>query len=221
MCNRKLFWFALYCKPKWETIVANQLDQSEIEFYLPLKRIYNYKPEGKVLMIKPLFPSVLFVNIEEDKKDQLKKINGVINFIHWLDKPATISDIEITSIKNYLDDYYNVILEKVVFEETLPGQMESGEKPFNKGAVNFGGIDKVFLPSLGYLLNGRRDKTKIEQLLQDSERNEFGKKEKMRKEEQVCPAALNGLDTTIYRNEQKSTTPERTLENQLMNVSKI
>ncbi len=65
---------------------------------------------------EPLFKSYVFVRLRESQMSLVKQVYGVINFIHFLNKPAIIKEDEIETIKRFNNDYKHVRLQKVGLE---------------------------------------------------------------------------------------------------------
>ena len=81
MPENKLYWFAVYTKPRWEKKVARLLDEQGIENYCPLNKVVKQWSDRKKVVLEPLFKSYVFVRVAEEQKWELKKINGILNFI--------------------------------------------------------------------------------------------------------------------------------------------
>ena len=97
------YWFAIYTKPRWEKKIAKILNEKGIENYCPLKKVINQWSDRKRIVLEPIFKSYIFVKIDNEKKWDLKKINGVINFVYWVGKPAVIREQEINIIKKFFN----------------------------------------------------------------------------------------------------------------------
>ena len=95
-------WYALYTKPRKEQKVAQQLDQLGFTVYLPLKTELRQWSDRKKKVISPLFTSYVFIQIEESKRDTVFVIDGILNYVFWLGKPAVIrdEDMEVEFISN-------------------------------------------------------------------------------------------------------------------------
>src|SRR5690349_5729084 len=106
-------WFAVYTKPRWEKKVAALLTSRKIENYCPLNKVRRQWSDRKKTIEEPLFKSYVFVNIQDKDQLEVRKIDGVLNFVSWLSKPAVIRDEEIDTIKLFLNDHQNVYLEQV------------------------------------------------------------------------------------------------------------
>ena len=112
-------WFAVYTRPGWERKVAESLAKKGIEHYCPLNREQQNQSERKKAVDKPLFASYVFVNPGVHEAASILRIEGVINFLYWLDRPAVIPQEEILMIKKLLSQYSYVS----VIETGLSGSM--------------------------------------------------------------------------------------------------
>lgn len=101
-------WYAVYTKPRWEKKVASLLAEKGIEYYCPLNKVVKQWSDRKKTVLEPLFKSYVFVHVDETEKWELLNINGVVNYVHWLGKPAKIKDSEIDNVKKFLNEFETV-----------------------------------------------------------------------------------------------------------------
>ncbi len=101
-------WHALYTKPRWEKKVYALLAARGMEAYCPLNKTRKKWSDRVKWVEEPLFKSYVFVRITEEERTQVRAVNGVVNFVYWLGKPAIIKDREIEIIHKFLDEYTNV-----------------------------------------------------------------------------------------------------------------
>jgi transcription antitermination factor NusG len=95
-------WYVVYTKPKWEKKVADKLSQIGIECYCPMiTQIKQWSDRKKKIEI-PLFNSYVFVQINDNDRNSVFQIAGVIRYLFWLGKPAIVRDEEINIIKTSL-----------------------------------------------------------------------------------------------------------------------
>jgi transcription antitermination factor NusG len=170
MEDNKLCWFAVYTKPRWEKKVALLLDEQGIENYCPLNKVLKQWSDRKKLVLEPLFKSYVFVRVGNDKKWGLKKINGILNFVYWLGKPARIKDEEIAVIKKFLNEFSDVHVEG-------HGQLRINSTVRIKQGVmmNYKGIlielqgknAKVRIEGIGVQLCAKFEKNNLEALFAD------------------------------------------------------
>ncbi len=108
-----LNWFAVYTKPRWEKKVAGILDDNGIENYCPLNKVVKQWSDRKKVILEPLFKSYVFVRVKDSEKWDLKNVNGILNFVYWLGKPARIKEEDIFTIKKFLNEFSDVQIEEV------------------------------------------------------------------------------------------------------------
>ena len=104
-------WYAVYTKPRWEKKVAATLLEKGIENYCPINKVIRQWSDRKKMVMEPVFKGYVFVKLEENKKWQVKDVNGILNFVYWLGKPAVIRDEEIDTIRKFLNEFEDVQVE--------------------------------------------------------------------------------------------------------------
>jgi transcription antitermination factor NusG len=160
-------WYAVYTKPRWEKKIARLLDERGIEHYCPLIKSQRQWSDRKKIILEPVFKSYVFVRIEDGQKWELKKIDGVLNYVYWLGKPAIIRDDEIITIRKFLNEFTDV---QVVHDEGLSVntavRIKSGIMMNFKGLLLevLGNKARVRLASLGIQLEAVFDKSNLEPL---------------------------------------------------------
>jgi transcription antitermination factor NusG len=157
-------WYAVYTKPRWEKKVADLLDRYGINNYCPLNRVVKQWSDRKKVIYEPLFNSYVFVQISDNEFTDVKMIDGIINFVHWLGKPGVIKDTEIEAIQNFLKDHNNVQLEKTVININDTVRVINGPLMEKEGSVVMlkGNKVKVLLPSLGFIMSAEIEKSNVE-----------------------------------------------------------
>lgn len=110
-------WYALYVKSRNEKKVDKLLTQNALDTYLPLVRKVKKWSDRKKIVYEPLFPSYVFVYIE-DQKDFARAlcVDGACGFIRFGAQFARIREEEINNIKILLDGN----LENIEMSSTLP-----------------------------------------------------------------------------------------------------
>jgi transcription antitermination factor NusG len=137
-------WYALYTKPRWEKKIHSVLLRKKIESWCPLKRIEKQWKDRKKQIEEPVFKSYIFVKIDFKNRIEVLETDGVLNFVHYLGKPAVIRDEEIQIIKQYLSEKDAILTLQSLqaFEETT------------KVLVTYG----VFMDKVGTVLKKERKK---------------------------------------------------------------
>ena len=128
--------------------------RSTWKYYCPLSKTNKQWSDRKKPALQPLFSSYVFVFITPDKQRLVRQTDGVINFIHWLNKPAVIRQEEIDTIRNFLKEYDFVRLEKTSINMNDRVRIINGPLMMWEGTVVEirTTIVKITLPSLGYAL---------------------------------------------------------------------
>lgn len=152
--NNDSVWYAVYTKPRWEKKVADLLARKDVEHYCPLNRVTRQWVDSKKTVLEPLFKSYVFIRCTAAKLPDLKLIDGVVNLVYWLGKPAVIHNEEIDAIKSFLNDHENVQLEKTGVNIDDKVCVITGPFMDKKGRVVevTNKLMKVQLPSLGFVL---------------------------------------------------------------------
>jgi|SRR6478672_10208600 transcription antitermination factor NusG len=156
-------WYAVYTRPRWEKKVAEILAQKKIENYCPLNRVIRQWSDRKKVVLEPLFTSYVFVKTTQQHHADIRKITGILNFVYWLNKPATIRNEEIDNIREFLNEHMNVQIQKA------PVSINDAVKVIKGPLMDYEGnviaikskTLKILLPSLGYMMIAEVEKTSI------------------------------------------------------------
>ena len=97
-------WMAVYTKPRWEKKVYKTLTLKSVESWCPLQKVERQWSDRKKIIEDPLFKSYVFVRITDIERLAVLQTEGVLNFVHFLGKPAVIKDEEIQTIKSFLSE---------------------------------------------------------------------------------------------------------------------
>ena len=157
------YWFAIYTKPRWEKKIAKILNEKGIENYCPLKKVINQWSDRKRIVLEPIFKSYIFVKIDNEKKWDLKKINGVINFVYWVGKPAVIREQEINIIKKFLNDFTDVSVEQVSLNINDKVKIVQGVLMNYEGIIIelLGKKARIKIDGMGLVMNANVDKRNL------------------------------------------------------------
>ena len=173
-------WYVVYTKPRWEKKVAEYLEKKGIEQYCPLNKLHKQWHDRKKIIEEPLFASYVFVKVNKNQHTYIKAIPGIVNFVHWLGKPAVIREEEIVAIQSFLSEYKTVNLEKINVSVDDVVKITHGPLIHKEGRivqVNNNSV-KVELPSLGYALIAQVSKLHINKTVaaihvQDHDSNQY------------------------------------------------
>ena len=156
-------WYAIYTKPRWEKKVAKLLEEQGIENYCPLNKVLKQWSDRKKIVLEPVFKSYVFVKVSDKKKWDLKNIPGVLNFVYWLKKPAIIQEVEIETIKRFLNEFSDVKIETLGLAINSTVVIKQGLMMNYKGILIEvkGNKAKVRIESMGLQLNAIFDKNNL------------------------------------------------------------
>ena len=165
--EKKLQWYAVYTKPRWEKKVAKLLDEHGIDNYCPLNKVTRQWSDRKKVILEPVFKSYVFVKIGEDKKWEIKRINGVLNYVYWLGKPGIIKEEEITTIKRFLDEFDNVEVQSSEFKVNSKVRITQGVLMNYEGILLRVSGNRAFvkIDSIGLELSAQFDKKNLQLVL--------------------------------------------------------
>lgn len=95
-------WYVLYIKPKAEKKVALRLERLGFESFCPLITETHQWSDRKKKVEIPMFPSYVFVRLQEKDRNKVFEVSGVVRYLYWLGRPATIQNTEIETIRGWL-----------------------------------------------------------------------------------------------------------------------
>lgn len=101
-------WYAGYTRPRNEKVVAAQLSRLGIEHYLPLVKTLKQWSDRKQKVEVPLFNSYIFVKADTTRYYEALNVPGMVKFIHFEGKAATLSDAAIEEIRQIATSGYHV-----------------------------------------------------------------------------------------------------------------
>ena len=156
-------WYAVYTRPRWEKKVADSLSRIEVENYCPLNKVERLWSDRKKVVEEPLFTSYVFIKITPKEQTKVREVDGLLNLVYWLGKPAVIREEEIELIKRFLSSHRNVRLEKGIVNVKDKVKIVNGPLMEMEGevlSVNNKTV-RVNLPSLGYFLTAEIEKENL------------------------------------------------------------
>ena len=99
----KTNWYAVYTRPRFEKQVLKGLLDQGIEGYLPLIKTMRQWSDRKKMVEVPLFSSYVFVHINRSSYDRVLQTHGVVKYITFEGKAATIPSDQIDNLKIIID----------------------------------------------------------------------------------------------------------------------
>jgi transcription antitermination factor NusG len=157
-------WYAIYTKPRWEKKVAQLLDQQGYENYCPINKVTRQWSDRKKVVLEPVFKGYVFVKVSTAEKWEITKINGVLNYVYWLGKPAPIRDEEILTIRKFLNEFSDVEVSDISLRVNSNVKIKSGVLMNYQGILVelLGTKARVRIESMGIQLTAQFDKKNLE-----------------------------------------------------------
>jgi transcription antitermination factor NusG len=148
--------------------VAQLIDGKGFEVYCPLTIVRKKWSDRVKKVEEPLFKSYVFVCITEAEKTSIRFIEGVVNFIYWLGKPAVIKKEEIEIIRKFLNEYEEVQARPIQLKEGTKVRIRTGLLMNHEGYVVKESNKRahVVLETLGYELTAQFEKKNLEPIRQ-------------------------------------------------------
>ena len=147
--------------------MAKLLDEKGVINYCPVNKVTRQWSDRKKVVLEPLFKSYVFVKIEEDKKWELKRIDGILNYVYWLGKPAVIRDEEINTIRKFLNEFSDVEVLDISLSSNNKVRIKKGVLMNYEGLVVevAGSLALVRIDSMGLQLSAKFDKNNLERII--------------------------------------------------------
>jgi len=98
--QNELRWLAAYTRPKFEATVAEYCRQRSIEAFLPSHKCWRRWSDRKKLVDLPLFPSYVFMRVDENERGRAVQAPGLLWFVHNSFGPVKVEDAELSAIRS-------------------------------------------------------------------------------------------------------------------------
>jgi transcription antitermination factor NusG len=157
-------WHVVYTRPRWEKKVAATLAAMGVVHYCPLTKVQKQWSDRKKVVMEPLFKGYVFVQLEKQKKWDIKLVEGILNFVFWLGEPAVVRSEEIDIIKKFLQEFERVEVKNTAVGIADEVIVKQGVLMNYKGIVVevMGNKARVNIESMGIALVALFDATNLE-----------------------------------------------------------
>jgi transcription antitermination factor NusG len=164
MPDSKMQWYAVYTKPRWEKKVYALLLEQGMQAYCPLNKVRKKWSDRVKWVEEPLFKSYVFVKLDATEMTKVRMVNGVVNFVYWLGKPAVVRDNEIETIRKFLNDYTEVTVSRTDLREDDKIMIRKGAFMDKEAKVVsvFKNKVRVIIESIGFALMATIDRSNAE-----------------------------------------------------------
>lgn len=153
------YWHVIYTRPKCEKKVAASLAKKKIESFFPQQLKERTSSWKRKVYQEPLFKSYVFVHTEACELEKLKRIYGVVNLLYWKGKAAVISQEEIDIIKEFIETYHDIKIEKTPVNVNNLTKALDAFKYYNGNVLTIKNtMAKANLTSFGFTLMAKVEK---------------------------------------------------------------
>lgn len=162
--SNNLNWYVVYTRPRWEKKIAKVLDEKGVECYCPLNKVYRQWSDRKKAVYEPLFKGYVFLYVADGNKWDIKKVDGILNYVYWNGKPAIVRPEEIETIKKFLSEFSDVEVQNLQLEVNAPVKIKQGMLMNYHGIILevMGNKAKVQIASMGIQLTAVFEKKNLE-----------------------------------------------------------
>jgi len=119
MSGQKKHWYAVYTRPRAEKQVYQCLAETGIDAFLPLHKTLRQWSDRKKMVEVPLFSSYVFVHIDTPDYDRVLHTNGVVKYVTFEGKAASIPQDQIDNLKLIVNSNADI---EVTHKKLKPGQ---------------------------------------------------------------------------------------------------
>lgn len=87
-------WYAVFCKPRQETVAEENLQRQGFHVYLPRTRIRHRRRGHWVSAVEAFFPRYLFIRIDPFRRSTatVHSTRGVVGLVRFGREPAVVPD---------------------------------------------------------------------------------------------------------------------------------
>jgi transcriptional antiterminator RfaH len=130
-----LAWLVIYTKPRWEKKLADQLTAKGFTVYCPTQRVKRRWSDRTKWIDQPLFSSHIFIHMEPERRDAVYFTPGFVRFLFWNKQPAQVREIEIDTLKRWLNDFDHEAISIQPLAAGLQVSVKSGPLQGREGTV--------------------------------------------------------------------------------------
>jgi transcription termination/antitermination protein NusG len=96
-------WYAIWTRSRHEQVVREQLQNKQLDAFLPTITRWSRWKDRKKKIDWPLFPGYCFARFSPDETLAILKCTGVVNIVSFEGRPAAIPEHEIDAIRRLIE----------------------------------------------------------------------------------------------------------------------
>jgi transcription termination/antitermination protein NusG len=101
--DEPLPWFAIWTRSRHEQVVREQLQQKQIDVFLPTITKWSRWKDRKKKIDWPLFPGYCFARFDARDRMPILKCTGVVSIVSVEGEPAAIPDHQLEGIRRVIE----------------------------------------------------------------------------------------------------------------------
>lgn len=130
-------WYVIYTRSRAEKKTRDLLQEIGYEVFLPLIKTVRQWSDRKKKVEVPLFSGYLFIKADQKDFWEIRKIEGVVNFIHFGKNIAKVREQDILNIRILLTESENISVINTPFTQGEEIEITDGKFKGYKGLVDF------------------------------------------------------------------------------------
>lgn len=123
-------WYAIYTRANAEKKLFDNLQEKNIECYLPVRKVEKFWSDRKKYVDEPLFRCYIFVKVSYKEFFTALNTAGVVCFVSFGGKAQAIPEFQINNIRTFLSQFDHEVtlsyerIQKGVNVEVLHGSLK-------------------------------------------------------------------------------------------------
>jgi len=123
-------WYAVYTRANGEKKLFDNLQEKNIECYLPTRKVQKIWSDRKKWVVEPLFKCYIFVKVSYKEFFNVLNTTGAVCYISFGGKAQSIPESQITNVRNFLCQCDHEVtltyehIQKGVIVEVLHGSLK-------------------------------------------------------------------------------------------------
>ena len=148
-------WYVVYTRAGEEQKVCDALRRRKIDSFYPVNRLVKTSYGRERISFIPLMERYVFVHISGSETEEVRNLDCVISFVHWLSKPVVIDSDDIRLMKRFCERHNDIRLEKTKVISLEPAYLSTYDTDRDTERVN------LHFPVLGYNMTAEEAKTRV------------------------------------------------------------
>jgi transcriptional antiterminator RfaH len=123
-------WYAIYTRANGEKKLFDNLQEKNIECYLPMRKVLKYWSDRKKWVEEPLFKCYIFVKVSYREFFNALNTPGAVCYVSFGGRAQSIPEVQISNIKTFLTQTDHEVtltyerIQKGVTVEVLHGSLK-------------------------------------------------------------------------------------------------